>query len=168
MFRSMAVMLFAAMLSINTRAEGAMSVALRSNDVGTLHLHGQLGTNHHVEFLLDTGSAYVVLSETTRRELERAGMLTPLRHLRALMANNASVRAQLFRVSELTLSSGCVLRNFEAVALPGAHKNILGLSALRSVAPFTIHLAPARLELSCSAMPPAGDVIAMAGPGADP
>lgn len=63
------------------------------------------------------------------------------------------MRAPVYRVAELDLGAGCVIRDFEAVALPGARKNILGLSALKSVAPFTVHLDPGRLELTCT--PPA-------------
>jgi len=153
--------LFAAVLSSAVCADGGDVIALTRTDVGTLHLHGRMGPGPDTEFLLDTGSAYVVLSEETRRSLERRGLLTPLRYLRALMANNTSVRAQVFRVSMLTLSNGCIVRDFEAVALPGARKNILGLSALKTVAPFTIHFSPDQLALNCPPTLPVGAAVAL-------
>lgn len=52
---------------------GSTMVSLQASDVGTLHVRGQIDHTRTVEFLLDTGSAHVVLSEGTRRELERAG-----------------------------------------------------------------------------------------------
>lgn len=137
------------------------SVALTSSKVGTLHVGGVLGPAGSTEFLLDTGSAYVVLSDATRARLAAAGALVQVRRLRAVMANNATVDAPVYRVSRLELSANCVVRDFEAVALPGARKNILGLSALREVAPFTVHLAPARLELTCA---PIDQVAAAASP----
>lgn len=125
------------------------SVALEASDVGTLHVAARFDASHTTRFLLDTGSAFVVLTDETRRELQRAGKLERLRELNAVMANNASVRAPVFRVSALDLGNGCVIRDFEAVALPGARKNILGLTALKRVAPFTIQFGPDRLALTC-------------------
>jgi len=149
--------------SLRAAAAGEpMMVDLSSNAVGTLHVQARLGEHVDTEFLLDTGSAFVVLSEATRRTLDAEGALVPLRRLRAVMANNAVTNAQVYRVTSLQLSSGCVVRDFEAVVLPGARKNILGLSALRSVAPFTVHLEPLRLELNCVATDSAAQVVALA------
>ncbi len=130
-------------------AEGLTSVGLTSSGVGTLHMQGEMGRGVKTEFLLDTGSAYVVLSDASRRALEAQSALVKVRHLRAVMANNATVRAAVYRVSELRLSEGCVIRDFEAVAIPGAEKDILGLSALKTVAPFTVHLDPSVMEMTC-------------------
>ena len=92
----------------------------------------------------------LVLTAATRARLAAAGALDQVRSLRAVLANNATVNAPVYRVRRLELSANCVVEDFEAVALPGARKNILGLSALREVAPFTVHLEPARLELTCA------------------
>jgi len=135
-------------------------VNLTANEVGTLHVEARLGKQVGTEFLLDTGSAYVVLTDATRRSLAAEGALTPIRQLRAVMANNSTARAQVYRVSSLRFADGCEVRNFEAVALPGARKNILGLSALRAVAPFTVDVTPLRLRLNCT---PAADVVAWSG-----
>lgn len=131
-------------------ADDTLSIDLASSGVGTLHLGARLGNQVESEFLLDTGSAFVVLSEEIRKELAAEGALTPVRRLRAVMANNATTSAQVYRVSALSVGPGCVVRDIEAVAIPGARKNILGLSALRSMAPFTIHLDPLRLEVNCT------------------
>lgn len=154
----MAMMFVAA---CETSARDIVSVELASNDVGTLHVNATLGAAVNTRFLLDTGSAYVVLTDATRRRLASEGALTPVRQLRAVMANNATARAQVYRVSALRLASGCVVRDFEAVALPGARKDILGLSALRAVAPFTVHLEPLHLELHCTALEPDSNLAAL-------
>ena len=129
------------------------SVSLHNTEYGTFHLDGELGHGLHTRFLLDTGSAYVVLSEASTRRLLEQHVLTPLRKMRAVLANHSSVRAQVYRLESLVLGGGCVVRNLEVVAMPGADRDILGLSALTAVAPFTVHLAPSRLDLSCA--PPA-------------
>lgn len=140
-------------------ADEPAEVALTASDVGTLHLAARLGRTTERQFLFDTGSAYVVLTEGTRRALEAEGALTPVRSLRAVMANNATLRAQVYRVSSLQLADGCVVRDFEAVALPGARKDILGMSALRAVAPFTVNVDPMRLQLTCSQLD--GHIVAL-------
>lgn len=151
-FLTLPLALFAAFVASSARAAETVSLALSSNTVGTLHVTARLGQAVPADFLLDTGSAYVVLSADTRRRLESEGSLQPVRKLRAVMANNATVSAPVYRVSALELAPGCVVRDFEAVALPGARKNILGLSALRAVAPFTINLEPSRLDVTCTAL----------------
>lgn len=142
-------------------ADETMAVGLTSSGAGTLHVDARLGAAVDSEFLLDTGSAFVVLSESTRRRLAAEGALVPVRRVRAVMANNASTTAQVYRVRSLTVGAGCMVRDIEAVAMPGARKNILGLSALRAMAPFTIHLDPLRLEVNCAAAPDSR-VVAMA------
>lgn len=147
------LMLMSLVLGVRTatvHAADRVDIALRTNDVGTLHVDARLGRAVERPFLFDTGSAYVVLTEATRRALEAEGALTPVRSLRAVMANNATTRAQVYRVATLRLAEGCVVRDFEAVALPGARKDILGMSALRAVAPFTVNVEPLRLQLTCS------------------
>jgi predicted aspartyl protease len=129
------------------------SVSLHDTEFGTFHLDGELGHGVHTRFLLDTGSAYVVLSEASTRKLLAQHVLTPVRKLRAVLANHSSVRAQVYRLESLALGGGCVVRNLEVLAMPGADRDILGLSALTAVAPFTVHLDPSRLDMSCA--PPA-------------
>jgi predicted aspartyl protease len=131
-------------------ADEGMDVGLSNSGLGTLHLAARLGERVDAEFLLDTGSAFVVLSDATRRRLAAEGALVPLRKLRAVLANNMTTSAQVYRLSSLSVGEGCVVRDVEAVVLPGARKDILGLSALRAMAPFTIHLDPLRLHVNCA------------------
>lgn len=155
--------LFLAFAGSPVSADEFLDVALTSNDVGTLHVAARIGDTLDAQFLLDTGSAYVVLTDRTRRALAAQGALTRVRELRAVMANNATARAQVYRVSRLRFDDGCEVRDFEAVALPGARKDILGLSVLRKVAPFTVNVDPLRLQVTCSSAAPANDVLAWSG-----
>ena len=150
-----------ALTVFSAQAGEVSSVALKGNKVGTLHVMATVGAHVRTEFLLDTGSAYVVLTEATRHALADEGALTPVRKLRAVMANDATARAQVYRVSSLTLGAQCTIRNFEAVALPGARKDILGLSVLRVVAPFTVGFEPLRLQISCGGETGDASVVAL-------
>jgi predicted aspartyl protease len=129
--------------------EASVSVSLHGTEYGTFHLDGVLGQGVATRFLLDTGSAYVVLSEASTRKLLAEHALTPVRKMRAVLANHASVRAQVYRLKTLGLGGACTVREVEVVAMPGADRDILGLSALSAVAPFTVHLTPSKLDLSC-------------------
>lgn len=135
-------------------------VALAPSEVGTLHIDITVGDAQR-EFLLDTGSAYVVLSAQALSSLERGGHVQRVRSLRAVMANNSQTKATVYKIDSLTIGPGCVARDFEAVVLPGARKNILGLSALRQFAPFTVHFEPSRLEMNC--LPPTAQAAGTAG-----
>lgn len=153
MIELLRALVVAATLAVTAAATAGetMTVGLSSSGVGTLHVEARMGEHVDGEFLLDTGSAFVVLSESTRRRLAEEGALVPVRRLRAVMANNVSTSAQVYRVTSLRIGTACEVRDIEAVAIPGARKDILGLSALRAMAPFTIHLDPLRLEVNCGA-----------------
>lgn len=129
-------------------AEDRALVALEESGLGTLHLEASIG-DRQARFLLDTGSAYVVLNRATLDPLVSNGTAEPVRKLRAVMADNRERTVQVYRLARLSLANGCVARDVEAVALPGAARNILGMSALRQVAPFTLHFDPSLLEISC-------------------
>jgi hypothetical protein len=61
--------------------------------------------------------------------------------LHAVMANEDTAHAQVYRVSSLRLAADRGVRDFEAVSLPGARKDILGVSVLRALAPFTVDVS---------------------------
>ena len=104
------------------------------------------------EFLVDTGSGYVVL---TRETFAAVRDLPGTRHLRDItgrLANGKAARARIYSVARLELDGDCVLENVEVAVMPGGTRNILGLSALRRVAPFAMDLSPPTLLYSgCAA-----------------
>ena len=100
------------------------------------------------EFLVDTGSGYVVLTKAT---FDAVRDLTGTRHLRDItgrMANGKSARARIYHLARLELAGNCILEDVEVAVMAGSTRNILGLSALRRVAPFAMELSPPRLLYS--------------------
>ena len=129
-----------------------VSVPMWQQGSGGYYVHATLGSGVESALLVDTGSSYVVLSRDTFRKLERAGETAFARSIRGTTAAGRSVEAKVYSISELALGDGCVLSNVEAVVLPKADRDILGLSALRRLQPFSLNFEPAELIVStCSA-----------------
>jgi hypothetical protein len=67
------------------------------------------------------------------------------------MANGKRLNVAVYRVASLKLGENCVLTDVEVAVMPGATRDILGLSALRKVEPFALQLEPPVLYLSSCA-----------------
>jgi predicted aspartyl protease len=111
---------------------------------GNYYVSGTLTGGLQADFLVDTGSGYVALTPAVFARLRTAPGTVFLRDIHGGMANGGTFQVQVYRIQTLQLSPRCVLQEVEVAVMPGSTRNILGLSALRRVAPF----APARLMLS--------------------
>ncbi len=151
-------------------AEFATEVSLPMSQQGSggFYVRGVLGGDVESELLVDTGSSYVVLSRDTFMRLKRAGATSFARTIHGKTAAGRSLEAKVYAISELALSADCVLRDVEAVVLPNADRNILGLSALRRLQPFALNFEPAELTVSTSACSKAGDMVLAATAGVRP
>ncbi len=122
---------------------------LERADSGNLYVETQLGLDFETRMLVDTGSGYVSLTADTFRRLKResAAEDAPVfsRRITGVMANGKAASVPVYRLAELAIG-GCVLQDVEAVVFPHAGENILGLSALRRVQPFTIDLDQGELS----------------------
>lgn len=125
-----------------------ISLPMWQQGAGGYYLSGVFSGGVRSDLLVDTGSSYVVLSRDTFTRLDRDRSTVFLRTVRGTTASGRVVEARVYSVSELALGEGCILRDVEAVALPGADRDILGLSALRRLQPFTLQFEPAALSVS--------------------
>lgn len=129
-----------------------VSLPLQQQGAGGYYVHGLLGGTVEADMLVDTGSSYVVLSGSTFARLKRQGHAVYQRTIRGATATGRVLDARVFLVSELALGEACVLQDVEVVVMPGADRDILGLSALRRLQPFALQFDPATLTVSaCSA-----------------
>ena len=146
------------MLSTSALAETAheVSVPMWQQGAGGYYVRGVFGRDVESELLVDTGSSYVVLSRATFTKLKRGGATVFKRTIRGATAAGRVMEAKVYWISELALGDGCVLQDVEAVVLPNADRDILGLSALRRLQPFSLQFEPAALTLSACEI--AGDV----------
>lgn len=129
-------------------ADTAISVPLQSGKALTYYVTGTIEGQAPMEFLVDTGSGYVVVSHTTIDSLKQGGDGTYIKSISGIMANGARQKVDIYRVSRLTIGCCCVVPDVEVAAMPGARRPILGLSALGRIASFTIATSPPRLSLT--------------------
>ena len=132
------------------------SVPLEQQASGAFYIRGTLAATVATDLLVDTGSSYVVLTKSTFKALERSEGAHYKRTIHGSTANGRVVKARVYEVSALAIGDVCVLTAVEVVVLPGSNRDILGLSALKRVQPFTFDLDPMALRFE-SCRQPVGD-----------
>jgi predicted aspartyl protease len=131
-------------------------VPMQQRASGNYYVAATLPDGRQTDFMVDTGSGYVSLSPEAFAPLKSASGTVFLRYILGSMANGGTLKVPLYRIPTLQLSPRCMLRDVEVTVMPGSSRNILGLSALRQVAPFALDLQAARLMLSgCEPAEPA-------------
>lgn len=126
-------------------AENIIPVQEKSG--ATLYVAGTIRGYGATEFLIDTGASYVAINEELLQDLERKGHARFLRRLTGTMADGRRRPIPIYAISGIVIGDDCVLNNVEAAVLPGNTRNILGLSALRRAAPFTLTMEPLAISL---------------------
>ena len=123
-------------------------VPMHSAGTATYYVKGQIEGYGTTELLVDTGSGYSTIGEDALAVLKREGSATYLRDLNGIMADGSRRVVPLYLISGITLGSKCVIRKVEVAVFPSKTRPILGLSALRKVAPFMFSIEPPTLMLS--------------------
>jgi clan AA aspartic protease (TIGR02281 family) len=136
------------MLATTTAYAGSSILPLTRSQAGTYYLQGNLDGNISTDFLLDTGSGYVSLTEKTFGQIRDESTTEFRRHIRAAMANGKVVAVPVYSVKQLALGN-CILEDIEVMVLPSASRDILGLNAIAALQPLTIQLDPPVLNASC-------------------
>lgn len=127
---------------------GDNAIPVHEKSGSTLYVSGQIEGYGATEFLIDTGASYLAINEDMLEVLEQRGHARFLRHLTGHMADGRSRSVPIYSISGIVIGDSCVLSNVEAAVLPGNTRNILGLSALRRAAPFTLSIDPPAISLS--------------------
>mgnify|MGYP001801799174 CR=1 FL=1 len=151
MIGRLALVLTACLLPLQgagSEAARLFEIALERHEAGTFYVRGRLGEDLETELLRDTGSTYVALTKETLAAVRRQAEVVHVRDIEGTMAGGRTLRVPIYEVPLLELGASCVLRNVEGAVIPGATRNILGLSALRHLQPLTLSLEPPRLTFS--------------------
>lgn len=107
------------------------------------------------DLMVDTGSDYVTINETTLGLLKQHGDVDFVKQVAGVMANGTDVIVPIYRIAKLNIGCCCIVHDVEVAVFEGTERQILGLSALKKVAPFALSVDPAHLILSdCQANPP--------------
>jgi len=124
------------------------NIPMRDKGAETYYVDGDIHGVGPVDLMVDTGSGYMTINETTLGILRESGGATYVKDLSGILANGATMTVPVYRIAELRIGASCTLRDVEAAVFPGKTRQILGLSALRQAAPFIFSLNPPKLVLS--------------------
>lgn len=125
-----------------------MAVNIEKRSAGTFYVTGELDGYGALDLLVDTGSSYLVITETMLEGLKKAGRAEYSRGLEGRMADGSSRVVPLYRVASLRIGEACWVHDVEAAVFPAGSRTILGMNVLSRLAPFTFSAEPARLGLA--------------------
>lgn len=132
---------------------------------GTYYVTARFGDTTSGELMVDTGSGYTSINEQTLASLKEGGHAQYVKDVSGILADGSRTTVPVYRVTQVSIGCCCVVRDIEAAVFPGSTRQILGLSALKKVAPFTVSLEPAQLTLSrCQADTSAMTAVGLAAP----
>ncbi|MEN8130652.1 MAG: retroviral-like aspartic protease family protein [Pseudomonadota bacterium] len=123
-------------------------VPMHSAGTATYYVQGKIEGYGEIKLLVDTGSGYSAISEDTLDVLRGKGAATYLRELNGIMADGSLRVVPVYLISGINLGGKCMIRSVEVAVFPDDTRPILGLSALKKVAPFVFSLDPPNLLLS--------------------
>ncbi|MGC1955157.1 MAG: retropepsin-like aspartic protease [Gammaproteobacteria bacterium] len=126
-------------------------IPMRGKGAATYYVEGHLAGIGPTEFMVDTGSGYLAISQDALDTLLTQQRARYVKDLLGVLANGNEMVVPVYSIDELTIGRRCKLKNVEAAIFPGKNRFILGLSALQKAAPFIFSLDPPTLALSnCS------------------
>lgn len=126
-------------------------VPIHDKGAQTFYIDGKLGNLDATEFMLDTGSGYLVINQDSLAKLKKRGQAGYVKDIKGILANGDEFIVPVWRISSMTINGQCILRDVEAAVFPGKTRQILGLTALKKAAPFIVSFDPPQIVFShCS------------------
>jgi predicted aspartyl protease len=124
------------------------SIPMRCKGASTYYVEGHLAGAGSTEFMVDTGSGHLVISQNVLSVLLAQDRAHYVRDLIGVLANGKEMVVPVYSIDELIIGDRCKFTDVEAAVFPGKDRFILGLSALQKAAPFIFSLDPPTLALS--------------------
>ncbi len=134
-----------------TQCEAAdfdITIPIQEKGAMTYYVAGLVGGFGDAEFMVDTGSGYTAINENMLDKLRKGTHVEFLATASATLANGDRTTLPVYKIDSISIGSKCVIQDVKAVILPGSTRNILGLNALKKVAPFAFSTNPPSLLLS--------------------
>jgi predicted aspartyl protease len=123
-------------------------ISIQEKGAVTYYVVGQIKGYRETDFMIDTGSGYTAINETMLKELREQNNIEYITTVSGIMANGKRTTLPIYRIASINIGGKCKLNNIKVVILPGNTRNILGLNALKKVAPFAMSMNPPELILS--------------------
>ena len=149
MFRLVKVWLIGLLVCSSAFADSTtQQISLKTIGTNTYYVDGHIEGSGDSSFLVDTGSGYSTISETTLAQLKQSGHAEYVKRLEGVLANGATMIVPVYRITQVVLAEKCVIRDVEVAVFPEGTRQILGLSVLSKLMPVTFALNPPTLTLS--------------------
>ena len=123
-------------------------VAMQEKSAATFYVPGEISGFGPVDLMVDTGSGYMTINEETLAVLMRHRAARYVKQLQGILADGREIEVPVYSIGRMRIGGDCWLTDIEAAVFPGNARQILGLSALRKVAPFVFSVDPPGLSLS--------------------
>ena len=123
-------------------------IPLYKKSAQTYYVKAQIEGLAPTEFMLDTGSGYNTINEETLEKVKASGTATYVKDIVGILADGSLKTVPVWSLSRFNIGGECVLNNIEAAVFPNNTRQILGLSALKKTAPFTVSFDPPQIVLS--------------------
>lgn len=127
-------------------AADAAAIPLAERGASTLYVQVDVEGAGARDFLVDTGSSYSSIGPDTLDVLEERGMATFVRRVGGTMADGTRRYVPIYSIDGLTVGDRCRLDDVKVAVMPGRERPILGVNALRRLAPVTFSMDPPALE----------------------
>jgi predicted aspartyl protease len=124
------------------------TVPMHRKHLATFYVQGAISGFGDVELMVDTGAGYMTINQGILSTLQAAGQVEYVKDLTGVLADGSRIGISVYRINEIRVGEGCVLRDVEAALFPDEARMLLGLSALQKAAPFVFSTDPPRLLLS--------------------
>lgn len=125
-----------------------ISIPIHKRGASTFYVKARLGDLNDEDFMVDTGSGYLIINQASLARLKKAGQADYQKNIKAILANGEEFVVQVWRISSFTLSDQCVLHDVAAAVFPGDSRQIIGLTVLERAAPIILSFDPPHLVLS--------------------
>ena len=123
-------------------------IPMQIENQNTFYVNSSIEGAGLTSLLVDTGAGYSTITEKTLRELQKTGNAVYLKKLQGVLADGSIRKVSVYRISAINIGQNCQIRDIEVAVFPSGTREILGLSTLSKVAPFTFSIDPPSLSLS--------------------
>jgi len=146
--RTITFITFLAFITTANAETSIQDIKMQTNNYQTFYVNSSIEGAGTTSLLVDTGAGYSTITEDTLEVLRKTGNAVYVKKLEGIMADGSRRVVSVYRISGMSLGGNCRVRNIEVAVFPAGSREILGLSALGKVAPFTFSMDPPVLSLS--------------------
>lgn len=136
----------------------ATRIPITNRGASTFYIEGHIEGLGSASLLVDTGSGYTAMDQESISKLVNHGRARYVRKLRGVMADGSKKIMPVYRIHGIRLGQVCFVGDIEVAVFPRKTRMILGLNALRKLAPFAFALEGEPQLMLSNCQLPAADI----------